>query len=100
MIFILFFGMTMRAFAWARMGSLRRHLFGLIRIYYATPTQKSFFCQKKAVFFSCHASGFLLRKTVFYDFWAFFFSVGLHGKKLGFWTVQKTNKNPCKLEDF
>ncbi len=68
MIFILFFGMTMRAFAWARMGFLRRHLFGLNWFYYATTTQKSFFWSKKRVFFRCHASDFLLRKTDFYDF--------------------------------
>jgi len=100
MIFILFFGMTMRAFAWASVGSLRIHLFGLNRIYYATTTQKSFFCQKKAVFFRCHASYFLLRKTDFYDFWAFILSIGLHGKKSDFWTVQKTIKIPCKSDDF
>lgn len=79
MIFILFFGMTMRVFAWASVGSLRIHLFGLNRIYYATTTQKSFFFQKKDDFFSCHASDFLLRKTDFYDFWDFIFSVELHG---------------------
>jgi len=58
MIFIFIFGMTMLTFAWANMGSLRGHNFGQIQFYYATPTQKSFFCQKKAVFFRCHASRF------------------------------------------
>ncbi len=79
MIFILFFEMTMRAFAWASMGSLREGLFGLIRIYYAMTTQKSFFWSKKRVFFRCHASGFLLRKPVFYGLLSFIFSVVLHG---------------------
>jgi len=100
MIFILFFGMTMRAFAWANMVRLPEGLFGHFQIYYATPTQKSFFGQKKAVFFLCHASDFLLRKTDFYGFWAFIFCVELHGKKKGFWTVQKTNIIPCKSNDF
>jgi len=72
MIFILIFGMTMRAFAWASMGSLREGLFGLIWIYYATPTQKSFFCQKKAVFFRCHASDFYYAKMIFVIFWHLF----------------------------
>jgi hypothetical protein len=74
MIFIFIFGMTMRTFAWANMGSLRGHNFGQFQFYYATPTQKSFFCQKKAVFFRCHASRFLLRKPFFYVFWAFIFA--------------------------
>jgi hypothetical protein len=79
MIFILIFGMTMQTFAWVYMGSLRGNHFGRFQFYYATLTQKSFFCQKKAVFFRCHASRFLLRKPVFYVFWAFGFSVVLHG---------------------
>jgi len=79
MIFILIFGMTMRTFAWDNVGFLRGHNFGQFPFYYATPMQKSFFCQKKAVFFRYHASRFLLRKPVFYGFWAFGFRVVLHG---------------------
>jgi len=86
--------MTMRAFAWARVGSLRGHLLGLIRIYYATPTQKSFFCQKKAVFFSCHASVFLLRKTDFYDFFGLFFQRKITWEKIGFLDGPKNKQNP------
>ena len=78
MIFILIFGMTMRTFAWANVGSLRDGLFGPNRLYYATPTQKSFFCQKKAVFFRCHANCFYYAKLVFYVLLAFIFSVVLH----------------------
>jgi hypothetical protein len=68
MIFILFFGMTMRTFAWDNMGSLPEGLFEHFRIYYATPTQKSFFCQKKEVFFSCHASDFYYAILIFLIF--------------------------------
>ncbi len=100
MIFILFFEMTMRAFAQASVGSLRERLFGLFRIYYAMTTQKSFFWSKKRVFFSCHASDFLLRKTDFYGFWAFIFCVELHGKKRVFLDSPKTKKIPCKSDDF
>ena len=72
MIFILFFGMTMRTFAWDNMGSLPEGLFEHFRIYYATPTQKSFFCQKKDVFFSCHANDFYYAKMIFLIFWHLF----------------------------
>ena len=72
MIFILVFGMTMRTFAWANVGSLREGLFGRTPIYYATTTQKSFFCQKKDVFFSCHANDFYYAKMIFLIFWHLF----------------------------
>jgi hypothetical protein len=58
MIFILVFVMTMRAFAWANMGSLCGHLFGPDGFYYAMTTQNCFFEQKKADFFRCHARPF------------------------------------------
>ena len=68
MIFILFFGMTMRSFASVSVGSLREDLFGPYKFYYAITTQKSFFGPKKACFFKCHASGFDYATLFFMDF--------------------------------
>ena len=67
MIFILVFEMTMRAFAWASMGSLRRHLIEPFQFYYAMTTQKSFFDPKKTVFFS-HYAIFFYHRNVFFVF--------------------------------
>jgi hypothetical protein len=65
MIFILVFGMTMRTFAWANMGSLRSHLIEPKLVYYAMTTQKSFFDPKKTVFFSHYAIFFYHRNVIF-----------------------------------
>ena len=101
MIFILFFGMTMRGFAWVSVGSLREHLFRQTRFYYATPTQKSIFGQKKDHFFRCHASSFWLRNPIFYGFWTFLFSVVLHGGKFGLFDGPKNiQKSHVKIEVF
>ena len=67
MIFILVFEMTMRAFAWASMGSLRRHLIEPKQFYYAMTTQKSFFDPKKH-YFLVITQFFFIIETFFFVF--------------------------------
>jgi hypothetical protein len=65
MIFILFFGMTMRAFAWAIVGSLRSHLFEKSGFITQRLRKNYFFVKKNSFFFVVMQAIFYYAKLIF-----------------------------------